>query len=408
MAQAALAFARAAGPFLLVALVVGVGAQLAQIGFLFTAKPLAPKLERINPVAGFQRIFSRRSLFELAKALFKVAVVGAVAYWVLSGTILQLVGLIHATPVIALQQVGGALGRLLWTTAGAWLVIAAFDYAFQRNQYLTRLRMTPYEFKQEQRETEGDPHVRQRIRQEQRRIAGRRMIQAVRTADVVITNPTHVAVALKYEMDRMNAPVVVAKGADYLARRIIEEARAHGVRVVENPPWPGRCTRRAMWTRRSPNGSTGPWPRSWPWSGASSTGGDGASLRTGPEAGSPAAPEAGRRPAPCGRGKRGNGSGCADSGDLPSAPSPKRRGGDPGDSPHRGDDGHPHASRAFGRALGVQHQPQPDDPPGHHERQERFGVLGLPQPALGDHPLPPGAQHLLDPPHPAPRRTRVR
>jgi len=236
MAQAALAFARAAGPFLLVALVVGVGAQLAQIGFLFTAKPLAPKLERINPVAGFQRIFSRRSLFELAKALFKVAVVGAVAYWVLSGTILQLVGLIHATPVIALQQVGGALGRLLWTTAGAWLVIAAFDYAFQRNQYLTRLRMTPYEFKQEQRETEGDPHVRQRIRQEQRRIAGRRMIQAVRTADVVITNPTHVAVALKYEMDRMNAPVVVAKGADYLARRIIEEARAHGVRVVENPP----------------------------------------------------------------------------------------------------------------------------------------------------------------------------
>lgn len=236
MVQAATAFIQAAGPFLLVALVVGVGSQVAQVGLLFTAKPLAPKLERINPVAGFQRIFSRRSLFELAKSIFKVAVVGSVAYWVLSGTILEFVGLIHATPVIALQQVGRALSRLLWTTAGVWLVIAAADYAFQRSQHMNRLRMTPYEFKQEQRETEGDPHVRQRIRQEQRKIAGRRMIQAVRTADVVVTNPTHVAVALKYEMDRMNAPVVVAKGADYLARRIREEARAHGVRVVENPP----------------------------------------------------------------------------------------------------------------------------------------------------------------------------
>ncbi|HEY8531385.1 MAG TPA: flagellar biosynthesis protein FlhB [Limnochorda sp.] len=236
MAQAALAFIQAAGPFLVVALVVGVGSQVAQIGLLFTTKPLEPKLERINPVAGFQRIFSRRSLFELAKSVLKVAVVGSVAYWVLSGTILELVGLIHATPVLALEQVGRALSRLLWTTAGVWLVIAAADYAFQRSQYLNRLRMTPYEFKQELRETEGDPHVRQRIRQQQRKIAGRRMIQAVRTADVVITNPTHVAVALKYEMHKMNAPVVVAKGADYLARRIREEALAHGVRVVENPP----------------------------------------------------------------------------------------------------------------------------------------------------------------------------
>src|SRR5690606_18097533 len=126
-------------------------------------------------------------------ALFKVAVVGAVAYWVLSGTILQLVGLIHPTPVIALQQVGGALGRLLWTTAGAWLAIPALDYAFQRNQYLTRLRMTPYEFKQEQRVS-----------------AVRRMSAAVRAAEVVITSPALVAVALTLEVDRMNAPAVVA------------------------------------------------------------------------------------------------------------------------------------------------------------------------------------------------------
>lgn len=236
MARAAVAFLQGALPFMLVALVLGVSAQLAQVGFLFTVKPLQPRLERLDPLKGFQRIFSRRGAFELVKSIFKVAVVGSVAYWVLSGTVPRLVGLVHLTPDLALREVGRALSRLLWTTAAIWLIIAAFDYAFQRSEHLNRLRMTPYEWKQEQKELEGDPHVRQRIRQRQRQISSRRMMQAVRTADVVVTNPTHVAVALKYEMERMNAPVVVAKGADHLARRIREEALAHGVRVVENPP----------------------------------------------------------------------------------------------------------------------------------------------------------------------------
>lgn len=225
---------RLVGPFMAAALVIGLVSQAAQVGFLFTTKPLQPKLERINPLSGFKRIFSKRAIVELLKALLKIVLVGWVT-WILLRNKLSVfpdLTLLHPAEAVAI------VGRMVFQI-GLWIgillvVIAAADYSFQRFELRRNLMMTKKEVREELKESEGDPLLRSRMRQRQREIASRRMMAEVPTADVVVTNPTHLAVALRYDASREHAPVVVAKGAGRVAERIKAIAEEHDIPVVED------------------------------------------------------------------------------------------------------------------------------------------------------------------------------
>ncbi len=221
-------------PFMAVALLVGVAAQLAQVGFLVTGDPLTPKLSRINPIEGFKRLVSRRALVNFLKSLAKILVVGYIAYLEVRRALDMLPELTSAPLTEAVAMVAGIALRIGLYIGAALLVIAGLDYWYQRQEHERSLRMARQEVKEELKQTEGDPQVRARIRRRQRELASRRMMQEVPTADVIITNPVHLAVALKYDQAVMEAPVVVAKGAGIVARRIKELAEEHGVPIVEN------------------------------------------------------------------------------------------------------------------------------------------------------------------------------
>lgn len=227
---------RLAAPVAAVALVVGIASQLVQVGFLAASDPLKPQLERINPVSGFKRIFSKRALVESVKAVLKVTVVGLLAYFVVRESLPAYLEYMQMGPAQASIHTGQLILRLVLWISVSLLFLALFDYMYQRWEFEQSIRMTRQELKEEARQSEGDPQMRARIRQRQRQLASSRMIANVATADVVITNPVHLAVALKYDPAVMDAPTVVAKGAGRLAERIKEKAREHGVTVVENPP----------------------------------------------------------------------------------------------------------------------------------------------------------------------------
>jgi len=225
---------RFAGPIALAVMVVGLVSQLLQVGFLTATEPLKPQWRRIDPISGFKRIFSKRAVVELAKATVKIAIVGGLAYSLVGGSLPEYGEYMHIAPAEAVVHTGRLVFRLGMWVGVALLVLALFDFLYQRWEFEKSIRMTKQEVKEEARQTEGDPQVRSRIRQRQRQIASSRMMAKVPTADVVITNPVHLAVALKYDPAEMDAPMVIAKGAGPLAERIKEVAREHGVAVVEN------------------------------------------------------------------------------------------------------------------------------------------------------------------------------
>jgi flagellar biosynthetic protein FlhB len=223
-------------PFGLTLLVLGTGAHVLQTGWVWSTERLRWDLGRLDPIAGLKRMVSLRATVELAKALFKIAAIGSVVYWNLKEEIL-------AIPLMLQMETGAAFfmaGRMALTVtawvAGAMVVLAVADYGYQRWQLSQDLRMSRQEVKQEQKETEGDPLIRSRIRSLQRQAARRRMMAEVPKSDVVITNPSHLAVALRYDGVRMAAPVVVAKGAGFIAERIRQIAAEHGVPIIENKP----------------------------------------------------------------------------------------------------------------------------------------------------------------------------
>jgi flagellar biosynthetic protein FlhB len=223
-------------PFGALLLVIGVAAQIAQSGWMWSTERLQWDPARLNPINGLKRLFTLRAFMELPKSFLKIVIIGGVAYWNLKDKILTLPHMLQMDSQTALFYAGHlALHMTLWI-AGALGVFALGDYAFQRWQFGRDLRMTRQEVKQEQRETEGDPLIRSRIRSLQREKARRRMMQDVPKADVVITNPTHLAVALKYDALRMAAPTVVAKGAGFIAERIRQVAAEHAIPVIENKP----------------------------------------------------------------------------------------------------------------------------------------------------------------------------
>lgn len=223
------------GPFMLALMVVGVLVGVAQFGFLFTLEPLTPKLERLDPVAGLKRVFSQRALFEFGKSVLRLLIVGSVAYAgarrAMERTLQVAGGELAAQTVL----VGSELAKVLWQSAAALIVLAIIDAFYQHYEHEKRLRMSREEVKREHRESEGDPQLRSRLRSRQRELSRNRMLQEVARADVVVTNPTHVAVALVYDPDEMGAPVVVAKGKDHLALQMKELAKTYGVVWVQEP-----------------------------------------------------------------------------------------------------------------------------------------------------------------------------
>jgi flagellar biosynthetic protein FlhB len=224
-------------PVLFVLMVVGLLSSSVQVGFLFTLEPLEIKWDRMNPFTGIKRVFgSTRTLMEVLKNLLKVVIIATVAYLSIEQTLAQSVVMMEQDAAEILDFMMSVSLSVGWKVGLALLILAVFDYLFQRYEHERELRMTRQEVKEEMKLTEGDPLVRGRIRKVQKQIAYKRMMQQVPKADVVITNPTHLAVALQYDRQRMQAPTVVAKGAEYLAQRIKQVAQEHNVPIVEDQP----------------------------------------------------------------------------------------------------------------------------------------------------------------------------
>ncbi|MDR2312915.1 MAG: flagellar biosynthesis protein FlhB [Spirochaetaceae bacterium] len=232
-------FARLALPIAAAALAAAVFSNIVQVGPLFTTKPLTPNFSKIVPRFGryFQKtLFSMEGLFNFAKAIIKMAIIGIVAFLLIRSRINQLANLQTAGVWLGLTTVAGLAVRLLIISALLLLVLSIPDMLFQRWQYRESLKMTRQEVKEERKMYEGDPYVRARIQRRMRELMGRNMAVNVAKADVVITNPTHFAVALEYDEDTMAAPLLTAKGADETAFRIRAIARDNDVAVVENKP----------------------------------------------------------------------------------------------------------------------------------------------------------------------------
>ena len=222
-------------PLMLVVAFAGVASNVAQFGFMLTGEALSPKLSKLNPLNGFKRLFSLRSGIELIKSLFKVSIIGGMAYSLLKGETRHIAALVELPIHEILEYMGAVSLRIGFYTCLVLIVLAGLDYVFQRWQHERDLRMSKQEVKDEHKQREGDPMVRSRIRAAQREMAMRRMMASVPQATVVITNPTHLAIALKFDRS-MQAPMVVAKGAGHVAERIREIARQHAIPIVEHKP----------------------------------------------------------------------------------------------------------------------------------------------------------------------------
>jgi len=223
-------------PLLALFVLAGIVSALAVNGWLFTTKPLAPQWNRLDPLQGFARIASWQGAIEMVKAIAKALLVGGVAAWVIwhdSGAVLALASEPLADGMAHLAKLAGGAFLIM---SGSMALVAAVDVPFQIWDHERKLRMTRAELREENKETEGDPQIKSRIRSLQREMARRRMMAEIPKADVVVTNPTHYAVALSYQGSSMRAPRVVAKGAHLLAERIRALAEEHGVPVLEAPP----------------------------------------------------------------------------------------------------------------------------------------------------------------------------
>lgn len=223
-------------PVLALTFVVAAGVTLAQVGFMTTGEGITPKFSKLNPIKGFKNIFSMRSLVEMLKSILKLVIIAYLVYTTIWGERDNIAGLSHVSPERIFRFAADMTISIGIKIGAALLVMAFLDYLYQRYEHEKNLRMSKQEIKDEYKKSEGDPLIKGKIRERQRRMAMQRMMQEVPKADVIITNPTHFAVALKYDGTAMEAPEIVAKGQDFVALRIRELARQHGVAVMENKP----------------------------------------------------------------------------------------------------------------------------------------------------------------------------
>lgn len=223
-------------PLFLLVLLIGFFASFFQIGWLFTTQPLIPDFTKLDPIKGMGRFFSRRSLIELVKSLVKVALIA----WVGFSTVIDKFGealLLADTTIGATVAFLASTAALILAKICAILIFIAFlDFLFVRWEMEQKMKMTKQEVKEEYKEMEGDPHIKAQIRSIQQQMARKRMMAEVPKADVVVTNPTHISVAIRYAAEEMDAPMIIAKGSDFIAMKIREIAREHEIPIIENPP----------------------------------------------------------------------------------------------------------------------------------------------------------------------------
>lgn len=223
-------------PIVAAAFIIGFTINYVQVGFLFTTKPLKIKLNRINPIEGIKRIFSKRMLVELIKSIFKIFVIG---YFIYKYIVKEMENIMNLYD-LSINEIVKTIGTLSYGIAiragGILIIVSVIDYFYQWKEHEKNIKMTKKEIKEEYKQSEGDPQVKSRIKEKQRQIAMRRMMQEVPKADVIITNPTHYAVAIKYDKEKYDAPYVLAKGADLIAENIKKVARENNVPIVENKP----------------------------------------------------------------------------------------------------------------------------------------------------------------------------
>lgn len=223
-------------PLMLTVVCVAFIANVFQIGFLFSSESIQPKLSKINPINGFKRLFSARSFVELIKNIFKILIIGFVAYITVIGEMKNLIPLGDQSVWGVLDCIGKVSFKVMLRSCWVLVILAVFDYIFQRWEFEKSLKMSKQELKDEFKQTEGDPLIKARIKNLQREAARKRMMAKVPKADVVITNPTHIAVALEYDQSKMSAPKVIAKGRGYIAATIKDIAMKNNVPIVENKP----------------------------------------------------------------------------------------------------------------------------------------------------------------------------
>jgi flagellar biosynthetic protein FliR/FlhB len=221
-------------PVVLPIMLFGVLANFIQVGFMVTSEPIKPQLSKLNPINGFKRIFSMRTVVETIKDLAIVSVLGYVGYTFVRDNYSYLLNISTLRTGAVPAAFGKLVTSIFFKITIIMIVAALADYLYQRYQYNKELRMTKQEIKEEFKQQEGDPQIKSRIRQKQREMASKRMMQAVPNATVVVTNPTHIACALKYEEGKDSAPTLVAKGADNVALKIKEIAKESNVPIIEN------------------------------------------------------------------------------------------------------------------------------------------------------------------------------
>jgi len=223
-------------PLFITVFVVGFLSSVFQFGWLLTGKPLIPDFSKLDPIKGMGRMFSKRSIVELVKTLAKVSLIAWIAYSTVYNRLAEALILIDNSAITTLVFLGQTAALILAKVCGLLILLAFLDFLFVKWEMEEKMKMTKQELKEEYKETEGDPLIKSQIRAIQQEMARRRMMAEVPEADVVITNPTHFSVAVKYDSNNMEAPLIVAKGADLVALKIREIAREHNVPIIENPP----------------------------------------------------------------------------------------------------------------------------------------------------------------------------
>ncbi len=223
-------------PLFFLVMVIGFFSSVFQIGWLFTTQPLTPDFSKLNPIKGFGRMFSMKSLVDLVKSVLKVLLIGWIAYATVYSTFEEALILAETNVTETIMFLGRSSTLILAKVCGILIIIAAIDFLYTRYEMGEKMKMTKQEVKEEFKEMEGDPYIKGQIRRIQQEMARKRMMAEVPDADVVITNPTHLSIAIKYETATMDAPVIIAKGADHVAMKIREIARENEIPLIENPP----------------------------------------------------------------------------------------------------------------------------------------------------------------------------
>ncbi len=221
-------------PIFVIAMFFGLLSNFLQVGFVFAVEGIKPKLSNISPLSGFKKMFSKKAIFEFAKTLLKVSIIGLVIYKLVKDNFPAILHLINMDIVSTINYLENFIYQVGITAVGVFLIIAIFDFAYQKWEFSQSLKMSKYEVKKEMHQQEGDPLIKAKLREKQRSIAMRRMMQSIPEATVVVTNPTHLAIALKYDEKVMEAPQIIAKGASYLAERIKEKAGEHNIPIIED------------------------------------------------------------------------------------------------------------------------------------------------------------------------------